>query len=198
MFEERLAEFSRERLGGRPIPDDLRTMLVAQWEDRADFRELLDITFLEAGRLQPLLDTGYLSEAELADPEMQAVNAALVVLAEYVKIVAERDEGWIGYWVHPDEPADRPPVVVGLDTEFTLSGMAGSSLAEACAADQVRYAGEPDARTAFASLAGRLAELGVPLRADDYDDLSEPGFTVDPEALTEELIDAERARRGLA
>ena len=29
MYEERLAEFSRERLDGRPIPDDLRTMLVA-------------------------------------------------------------------------------------------------------------------------------------------------------------------------
>lgn len=32
MYEERLAEFSRERLDGRPIPDDLRTMLVIDAE----------------------------------------------------------------------------------------------------------------------------------------------------------------------
>ncbi|GAA3964624.1 hypothetical protein GCM10023085_53970 [Actinomadura viridis] len=55
MYEERLAEFSRERLDGRPIPDDLRTMLVAQWEGRTDFQSLLDVTFFEPGRLSPLL-----------------------------------------------------------------------------------------------------------------------------------------------
>ncbi|MFD7628033.1 hypothetical protein ACFV7Q_18690 [Streptomyces sp. NPDC059851] len=172
MFEERLAEFSRERLGGRPVPDDLRAMLVAQWEDRADCRELLGITFREPGQPHPLLDTGYLSETELADPEMQAINAGAAAMATYVKIVAECDEGWVGYWMHPDEAADRPPVIVALDTEFSYSAMAGSTLAGACAADRARrHEGEHDERTAFSLLAARLAELGVHLGMDEHEDL---------------------------
>lgn len=91
MYEERLAEFSRERLDGRPIPNDLRTMLVAQWEGRTDFQYLLDITFF---------------------------------------------------------------------------------------ADQ-------------------LAALGLPLSTRDYDALYDDDYAVDPEKLTDELIDAEREKRGI-
>lgn len=198
MFEERLADFSRERLDGRPLPADLRTMLMAQWAGRADFRDVLDLTFLEPGQLNPLLDTSYLSEAELADPEMQAVNAGAAQMATYVKIVAEGGKGWIGYWLHPDEPADRPWPVIELDTEFSYWGMVGSTLAEACLAEHIRYQDEPDEQAAFSRLAARLAELGLPLDVQDYDALHEPELTVDPEELTEELIDIERARRGLA
>ncbi|WP_413811859.1 hypothetical protein [Streptomyces sp. OE57] len=196
MFEERLAQFSRDRLDGRPVPDDVRIMLVAQWEARTDFSALLGMTFLEPGQPGPLLDVSYLSEAELADPEMQAINAGAAEMATYVKIVAEAGKGWIGYWVHPDEPADRPWPLVELDTEFSYWSMMGSTLAEACAADQVRH--DPDRRIAFSRLADRLAELGLPLGVRDYDALRDAEFTVDPDVLTEELIDAERVKRGLA
>jgi len=198
MYEERLAEFSRERLDGRPVPDDLRTMLVAQWEDRTDFRHLLDLRFFDPGELNPLLDTSYLSEAERADPEMQAINAGAAEMATYVKLVAEGGKGWIGYWLHPDEPTDGPWPVIELDTEFSYWSMAGSALAEACAADRSRYQDEPDEQTAFSQLSARLTDLGLPLSGQDFDDLHDPGWTVDPEELTEELIDAERAKRGLA
>jgi hypothetical protein len=197
MYEERLAEFSRERLDGRPVPDDLRTMLVAQWENRTDFRHLLDLRFFDPGELNPLLDTSYLSEAERADPEMQAINAGAAEMATYVKLVAEGGKGWIGYWLHPDESTDGPWPVIELDTEFTYWSMAGSTLAEACAADRVRYQDEPDERTAFSQLSARLTELGLPLGGQDFDALHDPEWTVDPEELTEELIDAERAKRGL-
>ncbi|MEU8721085.1 hypothetical protein [Streptomyces antimycoticus] len=199
MFEERLAAFSRERLDGRPIPDDLRTMLVAQWENRTEFRSLLDLRFFASDQLHPLLDTSYLSEAERADPEMQAINAGAAEMAKYVKLVAEGGKGWIGYWLHPDEPTDRPWPVIELDTEFSYWSMAGSTLAEACAADRADYEDEPDdARSAFAQLSARLAELGLPLSGEDYDDLYDPEGIVDPEQLMEELIDAERAKRGVA
>ncbi|MFF5258963.1 hypothetical protein ACFY4C_08455 [Actinomadura viridis] len=197
MHEERLAEFSRERLDGRPIPDDLRAMLVAQWEGRTDFRFLLDITFFEPGQLSPLLDTGYLTEKELADPEMQAVNAGAAEMSKYAKFVAEGGKGWIGYWTHPDEPADVPPPIIELDTEFTFWNLAGRTLAEACASERAHYQDEPDERVAFAQLADRLAELGLPLGTRDYDALHDPEYTVAPEQLMEDLIDAERKKRGL-
>lgn len=198
MFEERLAEFSRERLDGLPIPDDLRTMLVAQWENRTEFRHLLDLEFFESGQLSPLLDTSYLSAARLADPEMQAINAGAAEMAKYVKLVAKGGKGWIGYWIHPDDPTDRPLPIIELDTEFSYWSMEGSTLAEACAADRAQYHEEPDERAAFSLVSAQLAELGLPLSGQDYDDLYAPEYAVDPEELTEELIDAERAKRGIA
>ncbi|MGW0547732.1 hypothetical protein [Streptomyces altiplanensis] len=197
MYDERLAEFSRERLDGRPIPDDLRVLLVAQWEGRTDFTRLLDLDFFEAGEVHPLLDTSYLSEKELADPEMQAVNAGAAEMAKYVKLVAKGGKGWIGYWLHPDEPADRAWHLIELDTEFTFWGLAGLTLTEGAAAEQARYQDEPDKRIAFTQLAAELAELGLPLSTQDYDARDDAEYAVDPEELMEELIEAEREKLGL-
>ena len=197
MYDERLAEFSRERLDGRPIPDDLRVLLVAQWEGRTDFTRLLDLDFFEAGEVHPLLDTSYLSEIELADPEMQSVNAGAAEMAKYVQLVAKGGKGWIGYWLHPDEPADRAWHLVELDSEFTFWGLVGLTLTEGSAAEQASYQDEPDERIAFTQLAAELAELGLPLSTQDYDALDDTEYTVDPEKLMEELVEAEREKRGL-
>lgn len=197
MYDERLAEFSRERLDGRPIPDDLRLLLVAQWEGRTDFTHLLDLDFFETGEVHPLLDTSYRSENELADPESQAVDAGVAEMAKYVKLVAKGGKGWIGYWLHPDEPADRPWHLIELDTEFTFWGWVGLTLTEGAAAEQASYQDEPDERIAFTQLAAELAELGLPLSTQDYDALDDTEYTVDPEELMEELIEAERQKRGL-
>ncbi|WP_225801662.1 hypothetical protein [Streptomyces sp. NK15101] len=197
MYDARLAEFSRERLDGRPVPDDLRVLLVAQWEGRTDFARLLDLEFFEAGEVHPLLDTGYLSEEELADPEMQAVNAGAAEMAGHVKLVAKGGKGWVGYWLHPDEPSDRAWPLIELDTEFTFWSMAGLTLAEGAAAEQAGHQDEPDQRIAFAELAAELAGLGLPLSTRDRDALDDTAYAVDPEALMEELIEAERERRGL-
>lgn len=197
MYDERLAEFSRERLDGRPIPDDLRVLLVAQWEGRTDFTRLLDLDFFEAGEVHPLLDTSYLSDTELADPEMQAVNAAGAEMATYVRLVAKGGKGWIGYWLHPDEPADRAWRLVELDTEFTFWSPVGLTLTEGAAGERASYQDEPDERIAFTQLAAELAELGLPLGTQDYDALDDTEYGVVPEKLMEELIEAEREKRGL-
>ncbi|MEE4494924.1 hypothetical protein [Streptomyces sp. BE230] len=197
MYDERLATFSREWLEGRPLPDDLRVLLVAQWEGRTDFTRLLDLDFFEAGEVHPLLDTGYLSEKELADPEMQAVNAAAAEMAKYVKLVAKGGKGWIGYWLHPDEPADRAWHLIELDTEFSYWSLVGLTLTEGVAAERASYRDEPDERIAFTQLAAELADLGLPLSTRDYDALDEAEYRVDPERLMEELAETERRKRGL-
>ncbi|MER5966925.1 hypothetical protein [Streptomyces sp. NPDC002057] len=197
MYDERLADFSRERLDGRPVPDDLRILLVAQWEGRTDFTDLLVLEFFEAGEVHPLLDTSYLSETELADPEMQAINAAAAEMATYVKLVAKGGKGWIGYWLHPDEPTDRAWHLTELDTEFTFWRPVGLTLAEGAAAERAGYQDEPDERIAFTQLAAELAELGLPLSTHDYDALDDTEYRVAPEELMEELIEAEREKRGL-
>ncbi|MEV0248414.1 hypothetical protein AB0H76_17585 [Nocardia sp. NPDC050712] len=197
MFDARLAEFSRERLDGRPVPDDLRLLLVAQWEGRTDFGDLLDLDFFEAGEANPLLDTSYMREEDLAHPETQADNAGAAELARYLKLVAKGDKGWVGYWLHPDEPVNQGWRVIMLDTEFTFWRLAGFSLAEGVAAAQARFQDEPDERIAFTRLAIELAELGLPLSTQDFDALDDSGFAVDPEEVLEELVEAEREKRGL-
>lgn len=92
-YDERLAAFSRERLDGHPVPDDLRVLLLAHWEGRDGFAHLLGLEFFEDGELHPFLDTAYLSEQELADPEMQAVNAGVARMVEYVQLVAKGVRG---------------------------------------------------------------------------------------------------------
>ncbi|MFE5241527.1 MULTISPECIES: hypothetical protein [unclassified Streptomyces] len=197
MYDERLAGFSRERLDGRPVPDDLRLLLVAQWEGRTEFAHLLNLEFFEAGEVHPLLDTSYLSEEERADPEMQAVNAGAAEMARHVKLVAKGGKGWVGYWLHPDEPADRAWHLIELDTEFTFWSMAGLTLTEGTAAERAGYQDEPDERIAFTRLATELAALGLPLSTEDFDALDDTEYTVDPEKLMEGLIEAEREKRGL-
>ncbi|CAM5478558.1 hypothetical protein GCM10010329_30000 [Streptomyces spiroverticillatus] len=198
MHDERLAEFSRERLDGRPLPEDLRTLLVAQWEGRTDFLHLLDLDFFETGEVHPLLDTSYLRPEELADPELQSVNAAAAEMARHVKLVAKGGKGWLGYWLHPDEPADPAAWrLVELDTEFSFWSLSGRTLTEGVAAERAHYRDEPDERAAFAQLADEVAALGMPLTTRDYDSLDETEYTVDPAQLMDALIDAERAKRGL-
>ncbi|NED10738.1 hypothetical protein G3I33_04405 [Streptomyces sp. SID9124] len=197
MYGERLAEFSRERLDGRPVPDDLRALLIAQWEGRDDFARLLGLEFFEPGELHPFLDTGYLSAEELADPEMRAVNAGAARMAAYVKLVAKGGKGWVGYWLHPDEPTAPAWRLIELDTEFTLWHVSGSTLAEGAVAEQAGYQDEPDERIAYAQLAAELATLGLPLSTADFDALDDSDYAVDPEKLMESLIEEERARLGL-
>ncbi|MFF5338573.1 hypothetical protein [Streptomyces sp. NPDC013181] len=197
LYDERLAEFSRERLDGRPLPDDLRALLIAQWEGRNEFARLLDLEFFEPDEPHPFLDTDYLSEEELADPEMQAVNAATARMAEYVKLVAKGGVGWVGYWLHPDEPASPAWRPIGLDTEFTLWHLRGTTLTEAAAAEQSGYQDEPDERLAYAEIVAQLDALGMPIAARDYDALDERDYHVNPKKLLETLTAEERAKRGL-
>lgn len=52
-YDERLAAFSRERLDGHPVPDDLRVLLLAHWEGRDGFARLLGLEFFEGASSTP-------------------------------------------------------------------------------------------------------------------------------------------------
>ncbi|MER5747257.1 hypothetical protein ABT097_28805 [Streptomyces sp. NPDC002225] len=114
-----------------------------------------------------------------------------------MKLVAKGGKGWLGYWLHPGEPADRPWRLVELDTEFSFWRPAGRTLAEGAAADRAAYQGEPDERIAFARLAADLTALGLPLSTRDYDALDDTEYVVDPERLMDELTEAAREKHGL-
>lgn len=196
MYDDRLAEFSRERLGGREVPEDLRIILIGHWDHDEEIIDLFPVEFLEPGAPHPLRDHSYLNERERADPDMQCVVTASNQMAEYVQLVCECRKGWWGYWVHPDQPADEPPPPIELDTEAQYWGLDGRSFAEAYIADTVDD--EDDPAAAFAELADRLIALGIPVSTRDYAALESIAEVVDPQRLDEELADAERVKRGLS
>ncbi|MFC7328886.1 hypothetical protein [Marinactinospora rubrisoli] len=191
-FDDRITHYSRARLGGLPVPDDLRALLWAHWEGRSDLSDLLHITLLEPDEVHPLLDDSYVREDERDTPSTKAVFAAAREVSRHLHVVARGGKGWIGYWTHPGEPRGRPAPIVEIDTESTFWRMSGRTLAEACAADVAYYTDDPPGE--FARLADRLAELGVALSTRDYDALHEPELEVDPDELFDMVNDAEFER----
>ncbi|QKW07422.1 hypothetical protein HUT18_14545 [Streptomyces sp. NA04227] len=193
MFDERLARFSRERLGGRPVPEDLRLMLTAGWEGREDVVAAYGITFLEPGERDPLVDHDYLTEQDRADPDIAANCAAFVRMTAYLKTFARGEDGdFYGYWLHPDEPAGRPPAVVRVDTEGSYLLLSGSGFAEGCAAE-FGY----DSAEDFAELVERFGDIGITVTARSADELGTPELAREPEELHHEFYNDERRGHGL-
>ncbi|MFI0821594.1 hypothetical protein ACH4TX_38960 [Streptomyces sp. NPDC021098] len=200
MFNERLENFSRERLGGRPIPDDLRTLLIAQWEKRQAFYEQFGIMFLEPGENDPLLEQSYRDERAPAAPTT-ASGVADRQMAQYLKVVAKHEDGaCYGYWVHPDEPTDQPPRIVHRDSEGSFVLMGGKTFTEAIVEDYFSVPEQEFAEVSeyfSAEVAELLVELGIPVPTSSTADLDWPETLHDPDDIYAELYDAELERRGL-
>jgi hypothetical protein len=193
VFDERLEEFSRERLGGRPLPEDLRVLATAQWEGRGHPFESSGITVLDPTARHPLADTGYLSDNARADPDIMANCAAFEQMATYLKAVARHEDGdCYGYWLHPHQREDRPPPVIKVDSEGQYWTLGGRTFSEACLYD-IAF----DDDELFVEVAAELAQLDISIPGSSCEDLD--GLTADPapEDVHEELYRAERERLGL-
>ncbi len=189
-MDDRIAEFSRERLGGRPVPDDLATLLKAQWGGNDGPLEDLEVEFFAPGESHPLLDHSYLDAKDLANPDIVANVAAVNEVNSHIGFVAEGLNGAvIGYWFHPDEPAERPAPVVRLDTEGQIEILDGTMFAEAIVGKWVY-----DDDEWFGRLADGFVALGVPMPVRRTADLVRPRVAVDPATLHNQLFEAERAR----
>lgn len=189
-----------ERLHGRPVPGDLRRLVAIQAErpagaGRSDDPLLLTGTVIfEPGQAHPLLNHSYLSDDDRADAETMANIAAIdAVLPHAAWIGTVVDDDVIGYWLHPDEPAGEPPLVVTFSTEGEFDIQPGESLVEAVI---YRYAGHQDDR--FAAAAARYEAHGVPVVARRADDLPYRRPVVSPGALHSRRFELECAIRGLA
>lgn len=112
--EEKLAEYSRQRLGGREVPADLRTLLVLQWErGTADPLGAMGVTLLEVGETHDAFDHSYLNDKDRANPDIMANVAAMQNTCEHAVFVARnQDAAIIGYWVGPENVGiDAAPIL---------------------------------------------------------------------------------------
>lgn len=193
MIAGRLEEFSRERLGGRPVPEDVRILATAQWEGREHPFERFGITILEPGVTNPMTDHSYLSEKERAKPDIMANGVAFERMAEYLKVIAQHEDGeGYGYWVHPEQRKDQSPPVIKLDTEGTFWVLAGRTFSEACL-DDISY----DDDELFVEVAAELAQLHISIPGSSGKDLGELSVSPSPEDVHHRFYNAERERLGL-
>jgi len=178
-MDDRILEFSRQRLRGRPVPDDLATLLKAQWSGDSGPLDDLEVEFFASGQSHPLIDHGYLNDKDRADPDIVANVAAIDEVNGHVDYVAEGLDGAVlGYWCHPDEPGGQRPPVVRLDTEGQFEILSGTTFAEAIVG---AWVGDDDEW--FGRLAERFAALGVAMPVRRRADLIRPDVAVDPAEL---------------
>lgn len=168
--------FSANRLGGEPLPEDLRILL-------AHSEELAERTGIELNTEEgwaPWLDTSYLNDDDRANPDTMANVRAIADVCRLVAFVGATEDGEsFGYWRGPDgAPVAVAPIVV-LDTEGQFR-ILGSSFAEAVL---FQTYGEES----FAEMRDWLRSLGIEVRVASIGEIPTPAAEPHPADLHHEL-----------
>jgi len=198
--DDQLAEYSRQRLGGRKLPADLRTLLLLQWQRKAaangstDPLDAMGVHLFEAGESNDLLDHSYLNDQDRADPDIMANVAALTSTCEHAVFVARDDDGnVIGYWFGPEKVSIEDAPLVKLDTEGQFTLLEGTTLSEALLGNHVFEDVEN-----FGRFKESFAKAGIPIDADSWDELVYPDPPTDPATFHEERYEENRGSAGLS
>jgi hypothetical protein len=116
-----LAAFSRNRLGGEPVPDDVKALLAHADE----FAKRTGIELNGEEGWAPWLDTSYLSAADRTNPDITANVRAMAEVCGLIAFIAATEEGeYFGYWRGTGKRAVAASPLVRLDNEgqFNLCG----------------------------------------------------------------------------
>ena len=199
MTEAGLARDLTERLRGRPLPEDLVALVTLQAGTDPDAHPAdHPLALTETWLLSPvehgaLLEQDYLTDSDRANPDIMAnVVAINEVLGHGAWVVRTFNGDVAGYWLHPEEPADRPAAIVRYDTEGVFTVLPGRTLVEALI---YNMAHEDDDE--IAALAAAFTAYGLPVNPSRSEDLPDPIVAVDPVELHHRRYYAERAARGL-
>lgn len=169
--------FSAYRLGGEPVPEDVKVLL-AHAEEVAE-RTGIELNWKKGWA--PWLDTSYLSEADRANPDIAANVRAIAEVCGLIAFIAAHEDGeYFGYWRGPGNRAVADSPLVRLDNEGQFSFCGGSSFAEALLAQ----AGDEEQ---FDELRNWLAAAGVAVRVSSLKDIRYPKEKSSPDKLHKEL-----------
>ncbi|GAA5141151.1 hypothetical protein GCM10023340_02370 [Nocardioides marinquilinus] len=156
-------------------PDDLTL-----WRRRQEAGEPLPwegVRLLDDGERPALLDHGYLTDADRANPDVMANVGAIDETAALITWVAEDEDepqAW-GYWRGPDDAfADRPPVV-SYDSEGQFYLQPGANLTEVLCSAYGEWADD-----GYEGLAEECRRLGVEVSEDDPITLPNPDVSPTP------------------
>jgi len=201
---QKVEAFQRIRLRGRPMPEDLRRLLVAYWEDHPtaarvfrvwelDFLDPYDGSWLE-DRAEEVDDAVGPGPIDRNSIDSAAVDAAYREVVRHTAVLGTwQNKSLFGYWWHPDEPGGPWPPIIQIDSEAEISVIARDcSLAEALVGGSAE---ENDAH--FDQLAAMLRDAGIPVEKrgryrSRYGE--SPDLAVDPETFCEAVREREAAR----
>jgi hypothetical protein len=170
---ELLAQFSRNRLGGEPVPNDVRILLSLRDElaGRTGIRLEWDEDWA------PWLDMRPPSDPDRRDVDLGARLRATREVCRLIAFIAAGEGGpYFGYWRGPAlrPVASSPVVVLEKDGRFHLC--AASSFAEAIL--EREYGGEQ-----FNKIRAWLRSLGIPIRWESPAHLTYPHERLPPKEL---------------
>ncbi len=175
---EILSQFSRNRLGGEPVPDDLKILL----PHRDELAERTGIRLEWAEGWAPWLDSSYLSEEELSQADIVANLRAIEEVCRLIAFVAEdEDEQYLGYWRGPTHRpvADSPLVFFDDEGQFHLC--IASRFAETLLEREY-------GREGFKKLRAWLRSLGISIGWETPNQLTCPHEKLSPKELHKELF----------
>jgi hypothetical protein len=175
---EILSRFSRNRLDGEPVPDDLKILLA----HRDDLAERTGIRLEWAEGWAPWLDTSSLSEEELGRVDIRANLRATEEVCRLIAFVAQDDdEHYFGYWRGPTHRpvANSPLVFFGDEGQFHLC--IASSFAETILEREY-------GREGFKKLRAWFRSLGISIGWETPSQLTYPHEKPSPKELHKELF----------
>jgi hypothetical protein len=132
-----LVAFSTYRLNGESVPPDLAILV-----NHADaFSQKTGIELNWQPGWAPWLDTSYLNETDLANPDILANVKAIAEVCRLIAFVAAHEDGeYYGYWRgYGQRPVTESPLV-RLDNEGQFCLMSGRTFAEAILAQKFEQA----------------------------------------------------------
>jgi len=173
-----LDAFATHRLGGEPVPEDVKILLA-----HAD--ELVERTGIELNWKKdwaPWSDTSYLSAADRANRDIMANVRAIAEVCGLIAFAAAHEDGeYFGYWRSPSRRRIADSPLVQLDNEGQFSFCGGSTFAEA-------VLGQTYGDEQFTELRDWLRSLGIAIQAETPDDLAYPEGEPSPNTTALRLV----------
>jgi hypothetical protein len=181
--------FSNYRLGGEPIPEDVKILL----EHAEALTERTSFELHWEKDWTPWTDTSYLSETELTDPDIIANIRATNEICDLISFVAADDQDTlIGYWRGSSMRAIAKSPLVTYDNEGQFDFCSGATLAEAILG--IYGYGEEGENPEFLELRDWLKSIGITVQAKFADDLWHPYDWPDhPNKMRDELYERYKA-----
>lgn len=159
MVPEDLAVWRRRQDAGKPNP----------WSD--------GLRLLGDDEQPAALDTGYLTAADLANPDIAANCRAIEETAALITWVAEDEDAGqaFGYWRGPNDLPLAAAPVVSLDDEGQFHLLRGTSLSEALSDEYGQWSDD-----GYPGMVARCRAQGVMISSGDPDELPEPAVSPAP------------------
>ncbi len=180
---EIFAEFSRNRLDGEPVPDDLKILLPL----RDDLAKRTGVRLEWAEKWAPWLDTNEPGDAERRDPDDIAKLLATREVCGYIAFVAVDEDGrYFGYWRGPTRrKVEHSPLVI-FDQAGHFHLCIASTFAEAVL--EKEYGHER-----FDKLRAWYRALGIPIGWESPSQMTFPHEKITPKDLYKVLFERHRS-----